>query len=107
MGGGGGGGKLWKSMATGKCLVFCVQQKKETHTGLEQLEDEETMTEFSFFLSLELRMSYCLICFGGCLLFRFFCSMCGQNKKKVPKICRTFHNIPTFEKILPSLFHVL
>ncbi len=85
MGGGGGGGKLWKSMATGKCLVFCVQQKKENHTGLEQLEDEETMTEFSFFLSLELRMSYCLICFGGCLLFRFFCSMCGQNKKKYLK----------------------
>ncbi len=56
----GGGGELWKSMATGKCLVFCVQQKKETHTGLEQLEDEETMTGFSFLgqLSLELRMSY-------------------------------------------------
>ncbi len=39
---------LWKSMATVNCLVtnflknifFCVQQKKETHTGLEQLEDE-------------------------------------------------------------------
>jgi len=26
----------------------CVQQKKETHTGLQQLEDEEMMTEFSF-----------------------------------------------------------
>ncbi len=37
---------LWKLMATINCLVtnilrnifFCVQQKKETHTGLNQLE---------------------------------------------------------------------
>ncbi len=28
--------------------VMCVQQKKETHTGLEQLEGEQMMTEFSF-----------------------------------------------------------
>ncbi len=26
-------------------IFFCVQQKKETHTGLKQLEDEEIMTE--------------------------------------------------------------
>ncbi len=39
---------LWKSMDTVICLVtnilqnifFCVQQKKESHTGLEQLETE-------------------------------------------------------------------
>jgi len=39
---------LWKSMGSINCLVtnglqnifFCVQQKKETHTGLEQLEGE-------------------------------------------------------------------
>ncbi len=39
---------LWKSMAARNCLVtiilqnnfFCVQQKKETHTGLEELEGE-------------------------------------------------------------------
>jgi len=39
---------LWKSMATVKCLVtnilqnilFCVQHKKDIHTGLEQLEGE-------------------------------------------------------------------
>ncbi len=39
----GGGELLWKSMATSKCLVtktpqnilFCVQLKKETQTGLE------------------------------------------------------------------------
>ncbi len=38
----------WKSMATVNCLVtdilqnifFCVQQKKETHTGLEQVKGE-------------------------------------------------------------------
>ncbi len=38
----------WKSMATSNCLftnilkntLFCVQQKKETHTGLEELESE-------------------------------------------------------------------
>ncbi len=42
-------------MATGTCLVasilqivFCVQQKKEMHTGLEQLEGEQMMTELSF-----------------------------------------------------------
>jgi len=29
-------------------IFFCVQQKKETHTGLEQPEGEEMMTEFSF-----------------------------------------------------------
>ncbi len=28
--------------------LFCVQQKKESHTGLEQLEDKE-ITEFSSF----------------------------------------------------------
>ncbi len=39
---------LWKSMATVNCLVtnilqniFCVQQKTETHTGLEQLQGEQ------------------------------------------------------------------
>jgi len=29
-------------------FFFCVQLKKETHTGLEQLEGEEMMTEFKF-----------------------------------------------------------
>ncbi len=39
-------------MATSNCLVtlqnifFCVQQKKETQTGLEQHEVEKMMTEF-------------------------------------------------------------
>ncbi len=44
-------------MATVNCMVnnilqniiFCVQQKKETHTGLEQLEGEY-VTAFLFFL---------------------------------------------------------
>ncbi len=42
---------LWKSMINSNCLItkkniqsqnmlFCVQQKKDTHTGLEQLEYE-------------------------------------------------------------------
>jgi len=39
---------LWKSMGSINCLVtdilqnifFCVQQKKENHTGLKQLEGE-------------------------------------------------------------------
>ncbi len=39
---------IWKSVATVNCLVtnilqnnvFCVQQKKETRTGLEELEGE-------------------------------------------------------------------
>ncbi len=43
-------------MATVSCLVtnilqnvfFCAQQKKYTHTGLEQLEGESIMREFSF-----------------------------------------------------------
>jgi len=29
-------------------IVLSVQQKKETHTSLQQLEGEEMMTEFSF-----------------------------------------------------------
>jgi len=29
-------------------IFLCVQQKKETHTGLHQLEGEYMMTEFSF-----------------------------------------------------------
>ncbi len=28
-------------------IFFCSQQKKETHTGLEQLEGERMITEFS------------------------------------------------------------
>ncbi len=43
----------WKSMATSNCLVinniqnlFCVQQKRETHTGLEQLEGENNVRIF-------------------------------------------------------------
>ncbi len=43
-------------MATINCLVtkilqnifFCAQQKKESHTGLQQLEAEQMITEFSF-----------------------------------------------------------
>ncbi len=34
--------------------IFCAQQKKEDHTGLEQHEDEEMMTEFSFLGELSL-----------------------------------------------------
>ncbi len=45
-------------MATVNCLVthilqyiiFCVQQKTETHTGLEQLEGVLIMNEFSFLI---------------------------------------------------------
>jgi len=29
-------------------IFLCVQQKKEIHTGLKQLEGEYMMTEFSF-----------------------------------------------------------
>ncbi len=29
-------------------ILFCIQRKKETHTGLEELEVEETMTNDSF-----------------------------------------------------------
>jgi len=29
-------------------ILLCVQQKKETHTDLEQLEGEQMMTELSF-----------------------------------------------------------
>jgi len=43
---------LWKSMVPNNCLVsivpqtifLCVQQKKQTHTGMQQL--EKMMTEF-------------------------------------------------------------
>ncbi len=43
-------------MATVNCLVasilqnifFCVQQKKETHAGLERHEGEQMITKFSF-----------------------------------------------------------
>ncbi len=48
---------LWKSTATINCLVtnilqnvlFCVQQTKEAHTGLEQVEVEQIMTKKIFF----------------------------------------------------------
>lgn len=54
--------KLWKSVATVEIWVsnilqniaFCAQQYKESHTGLEQLEDE-MMTEFSKFFGISLR----------------------------------------------------
>ncbi len=36
------------------CIFFCVQQKKETHTGLEQLKREYMMTGFSFLDELSL-----------------------------------------------------
>ncbi len=43
-------------MGTSDCLItnilqntfFCVQQKKETQTGLEQLKGEQKITEYSF-----------------------------------------------------------
>jgi len=35
-------------------IFFCVQQKKETHTGLKQLEGEEMMTEFLFLSDFKL-----------------------------------------------------
>ncbi len=53
--GGGGRGLIWTSMAIVTCLainilqnILCVQQKKETHTSLEQLVGESIMSEFSF-----------------------------------------------------------
>ncbi len=47
-------------MATVNCLVanilqnifFCVHQKNETHAGLENLESEQMMTEFSFLVEV-------------------------------------------------------
>jgi len=48
-------------MGTNNCLltnilqnIFCVQQNKEIHTGLEQLEGEYMMKEFSFLGELSL-----------------------------------------------------
>jgi len=35
-------------------ILFCVQQKKETHTELEQLEGKNMMTEFSYRAELSL-----------------------------------------------------
>jgi len=35
-------------------IFFCVHQKKEIHTGLEQPESEKMMTEFSFLGELRL-----------------------------------------------------
>jgi len=35
-------------------ILFCAQQKRETHTGLEQHEGEKMMTEFSFLGELSL-----------------------------------------------------
>lgn len=57
---------LWKSLATIKYLVtnilknifFCVEQRKETHTDLEQLGGEPILTELSFWGELLL---YCSI----------------------------------------------
>jgi len=53
---------LWQSMGPINYLVtdifqnifFCVQHKKEIHTGLEQLQGEQLMTEFKFFGELSL-----------------------------------------------------
>ncbi len=53
---------LWKSMVPQKSLVtnflqnisLCVRQNKEIHTGLELVEGEEMMTEFSFLGKLSL-----------------------------------------------------
>jgi len=47
---------LWKLMVPNNCLVpivlqnifLCVQQKKETHTGLQQLEDFHFWVEYPF-----------------------------------------------------------
>ncbi len=36
--------------------IFCVKQKKETHTVLEQLEGEEIITIFIFGWTIPLRM---------------------------------------------------
>ncbi len=56
--------RLWKSMGAANCLItnifqnifFCVKQKKETHTVLEQLEGEEIITIFIFGWTIPLRM---------------------------------------------------
>ncbi len=53
---------LWKSMVPQNSLItnflqnifLCVQQNKDIHTGLELLEDEYMMTEFSFLGELSL-----------------------------------------------------
>jgi len=47
---------LWKSMGSIKCLIthilqnicFCVQQKKETRTGLKKHEGVEKLVNYSF-----------------------------------------------------------
>ncbi len=35
-------------------IFFCVWQRKEAHTGMDQLEGEQMMTEFSFLVELSL-----------------------------------------------------
>ncbi len=42
-------------------ILFCVQQKKESHTGLEQLEGEQ-VTEFSFLGELTSLRLVCVSC---------------------------------------------
>ncbi len=69
---------LWKSMATVNCLVtnilqniFCVQQKTETHTGLEQLQGEQI---FICGWTIPFKwLKYCSIgaLYGSLLLFVF------------------------------------
>ncbi len=39
-------------------ILFCVQREEETHTVLEQLEDEKMMTEFSLLGEISLRLEY-------------------------------------------------
>ncbi len=72
---------LWKSMATVNCLVinilqniFCVQQKKETQTGLEQLQGEQKMTIYVFGWIIRFKwLNFCSkgTLYGSLLLFVF------------------------------------
>jgi len=41
-------GSQWCQSSNRSSKFLCVNQKKETHTGLQQLEGELMMTEFSF-----------------------------------------------------------
>ncbi len=44
-------------------ILFCVKQKKETHTVLEQLEGEEIITIFIFGWTIPLRATFRLKCY--------------------------------------------
>ncbi len=75
------GSLLWKSMATISCLVtnilhnifFSVQQKKETHRGLEQVEGEYDDRIFIFgWTSISFR----------CIMMLFFTHTLNKKEKQ-------------------------